>query len=195
MKQLFLNRHCIRFFRLIAVLSFFSITGCAEFNSGWNQSSPRNSDYYASTDFDELLVFGENMARMPPSARSKQCRSLQKRQKTLSRTGIVLHLMVGRLLSEGCGDISKILFELNAIPFGTLDARTRRLVAINTEALKRIGSSRKSSSPDCKQRSNPSEAESKLIKGSNKNDARMLREKLEAIRSMEKQIDDDGGAQ
>ncbi|HEY8037602.1 MAG TPA: hypothetical protein VIF37_18640 [Methylobacter sp.] len=174
-------------------LSLLLLSGCAEFNAG--DSDPYN-DPYAQSDFDELLAFGANMAKISPSSRTEVCRTLLKRQKNPPGAGIHLHLMVGRLLSDTCGDIPRILDGISSIPPANLrDERMQRLVAIHTEALKRLQNApRKTGTPERKQKQAQSAQESKDASGSNKNETRLLREKLEAIRSMEKHLDESGGA-
>lgn len=180
-------------------LSLLLLTGCAEFNSGWNGYGypDRYNDPYAQSDFDELLAFGANMSKIPAASRTDVCRTLLKRQKNPPGPGIYLHLMVGRLLSDSCGEIPRILDGVNAIPPGSLpDERMQRLVAIHTEALKRLQNvSRKVGSLERKHKTVQSVLESKDTKennGSKKDEARLLREKLEAIRSMEKHLDETG---
>ncbi|MDO9046905.1 MAG: hypothetical protein Q7U66_04110 [Methylobacter sp.] len=177
-------------------LSLLLLTGCAEFNAGWNGYPDRYNDPYAQSDFDELLAFGANMSKISPSSRAEVCHTLLKRQKNPPGAGIHLHLMVGRLLSDACGDIPKILNGLSSIPPGSLpDERMQRLVAIHTEALKRLQNvSRKIGTLEHKQKSVQSVLESKDTNGSKKNETRLLREKLEAIRSMEKHLDESGDA-
>jgi hypothetical protein len=177
-------------------LSLLLLSGCAEFNAGYNGYPDRYNDPYAQSDFDELLAFGANMAKTPSSSRADVCRTLLKRQKDSSGPGVQLHLMVGRLLSDSCGDISRILNGVSAIPPGNLpDERMQRLVAIHTEALKRLqNASRKTGTVERKQKSLQSAPESKDTNGSNNNETRLLREKLEAIRSMEKHLDESGDA-
>ena len=194
MKLLSFSCHNLRL--LSFSLGLLMLAGCAEFNSGWNRYTPRYNDAYAQSDFDELLAFGDNMARLPASARGKQCRGLVKRQKPMNHTDILLHLMVGRLLSDACGNVSKILSELRSLPPGSIrDPRLQRLVSIHTEALERMGSGSRKTSVDCKQKSVQSASKPLEKGGSNKNENRMLREKLEAIRSMEKDLDESGSTQ
>ncbi|MGZ8238965.1 MAG: hypothetical protein ACXW00_10195 [Methylobacter sp.] len=184
-------------------LSLLLLTGCADFNAGWNgYQDPYYSDPYAQSDFDELLAFGANMSKISSTSRAEVCRTLLKRQKNPPGAGIYLHLMVGRLLSDTCGDIPKILSGLNAIPPGSLhDERMQRFVAIHTEALKRLQNvSRKVGTLERKQKSVQSVLdskdtnESKDTAGSKKDETRLLREKLEAIRSMEKHLDENSDA-
>ncbi len=177
-------------------LSLLLLTGCAEFNAGWNGYPDRYNDPYAQSDFDELLAFGANMSKISSSSRADVCRTLLKRQKNPPGPGIHLHLMVGRLLSDACGDIPRILDGLSSIPPGSLhDERMQKLVAIHTEALKRLQNvSRKVGTLEHKQKSVQSVLESKDTNGSKKDENRLLREKLEAIRSMEKHLDESGDA-
>jgi hypothetical protein len=175
-------------------LSLALIAGCAPYNAGWNGNPNPYNDPYSQSGFDELLGFGANMARIPPSSRAETCRILLKRQKDSPGAGIQLHLMVGRLLSDSCGDIPRILNGVDSIPAGYLsDERIRRLVAIHTEALKRLNNqSRKFGSVERKHKTVQNVVESKDATGSKKDENRLLREKLEAIRSMEKQLDESG---
>ena len=185
-------------------LSFLLLTGCAEFTAGWNGDSGRYNDPYVQSDFDELLAFGANMANTPPSSRTKVCRTLLKRQRNSPGTGVQLHLLVGRLLSDSCGEISEILDSVAAITPGSLrDDRMQKLVAIHTEALKRMNNvPRKIITQECKQKAirsvpkskEPTKSTYKSTDKSTDNETRLLREKLDAIRSMEKHLDETGGA-
>ena len=190
MKELSLGYRCLRFTGLL--LSLLALVACAEFNSGWNRYTPRYNDPYAQSDFDELLAFGDNMSRISPSARAKICRTLMKRHNSSSsHAGIQLHLMVGRLLSDACGDISRILYEVRSIPPRNLsDTRMQRLVAIHTEALKRMQhGQRRVVYSECRQKPAHTVVGPKESNGSKNSENRLLREKLEAIRSMEKELD------
>jgi hypothetical protein len=104
--------------------------------------------------------------------------------------------MVGRLLSDACGEIPRILDGVASIPPRSLnDERMQRFVAINTEALKRLNNqSRKLGSLERKQKTVQNVLESKDSTGSKKDENRLLREKLEAIRAMEKHLDESGDA-
>lgn len=183
--------------KLSLALSLFLLAGCAEFNSAWDGDSNNYYDPYAQSSFDELLTFGANMANISASSRTEVCRLLLNRQNGTPGPGIWLHLMVGRLLSDSCGDIPRILDGLKAIPPGSLsDQRMQKLVDIHSEALKRMSSvPRKSGSVSRKQKPVKTVPESKdSTTGSKTDETRLLREKLEAIRSMEKQMDEsDGG--
>jgi hypothetical protein len=177
-------------------LSLLLLAGCAEFTPPWDDDSARTIDPYTQSGFDELLAFGANMANIPPSSRAKVCSTLLKRQKSSPGVGNQLHLMVGRLLSDSCGDISTILDGIDSIPYASLsDERMQKLIAIDKETLKRMQTVPKKPGPvERKSKKAQSVPESKQTKGSNNNENRLLREKLEAIRSMEKHLDESGGA-
>jgi len=148
------------------------------------------------------------MANIPSLSRSEVCSTLLKRQKDYPGTGIELHLMIGRLFSDSCGDIPEILKGVDSIPPGSLsDAGVQKLVSIYTEALKRLQAvSAKLDSLERKHKTLQSILESKKVSGTKKNankskkntgepknnETQLLREKLEAIRSMEKHLDESG---
>jgi hypothetical protein len=204
--------------KISLLLSLLLLTGCARFNFGWNEDSGRHDGPYMQSSFDELLAFGANMANIPPLSRSEVCSTLLKRQKDYpGTTGIELHLMVGRLFSDTCGDIPEILKGVGSIPPENLsDERVQKLVSIYTEALKRSQAvSIKLSSLERKHKKLQSVLESKNVSRSKKNttiskktedeskktedeskknETQLLREKLEAIRSMEKHLDESGDA-
>ena len=204
--------------KISLLLSLLLLAGCARFNFGWNEDSGRHDDPYTQSSFDELLAFGANMANIPPLSRSEVCSTLLKRQKDYpGTTGIELHLMVGRLFSDTCGDIPEILKGVGSIPPENLsDERVQKLVSIYTEALKRSQAvSIKLSSLERKHKKLQSVLESKNVSRSKKNttiskktgdeskktedeskknETQLLREKLEAIRSMEKHLDESGDA-
>ncbi len=180
-----------------AALSILLFAGCTEVDSNLRERPPAAAAVpTVHSDFDDLLDFGANLAAMNAQGRSETCRNLLKRHKEAPDKTITLQLMTGRMMSDACGDISKILDELADIPpEGYVDDRTRRLVAIHTEALKRINSANKTiGSLERKQKSVQNVLDAKETTGSKKTESHLLREKLEAIRSMEKQLDETGDA-
>lgn len=181
--------------KLSLALSLLLLAGCAKFNSAWQGNAVHYNDPYAQSDFDDLLAFGANMAQIPSSSRVNICRTLLKGQKNSPGIGIKLHLMVGRLFSDACGDIAEVLNGVDSIPPGSLnDMRLQRFVTINKEILKRMNvQPRKRQATGRKQKSAQSVRESKDTGVSKKDETRLLREKLEAIRSMEKQLDENDG--
>ena len=178
------------------------MAGCAPVKPVQEQpTEERHDDPYARSDLDELLDFGASLGGKTSSARSEVCRALLKRQKEAPGAGVLLHLMTGRLLSDACGDIPKILDDVDAIPLdGLPDERVRRLVSVEKEALKRMHRpSKKLATLERKQKSlqsllgskNPSKARDAKV--SKDGEARLLRDKLEAIRDMEQKLDESGG--
>ena len=131
------------------------------------------------------------MAGISASSRADVCRSLLKSQKGSSGVGIQLHLLVGRLFSDECGDIPTVLDGVATIPRESMqDERLQKLVAIHVEALKRLNNPAKAV---CAQEHKPKTVqpaqETKEPTTSKKDENRLLREKLDAIRSLEKQMD------
>ena len=167
------------------------------------------NDPYARSDLDELLGFGADLDGKTPSDRAEVCRVLLKRQKEASspgvQTGLQLHLMTARLFSDACGDIAKILGGVDSLlAQGIPDGRVRQWVAVQTQALKRmdslsrrlVGLGRKQKSPRHEHASEPKDLKiarkSKGATGPQNIKARALLDKLEAIRSMEERLDENG---
>jgi hypothetical protein len=176
-------------------LILLQIGGCAMFDSALsgNRFATRYNAPYTQSDLDELLSFGANMANLPASSRVKVCRLLLKRQNE-PEPGIQLHLMIGRLLTDACGEIPKILDRVASIPAAKLfDQRVQRLVSIHMETLKRMKNvSRRAGTWKGQQKPFQPALESNDSKESKSDENHLLREKLEAIRSMEKQLDESG---
>lgn len=179
--------------RLFASLFLvFILLGCAEFNSNPNRATTPYNDPYAQSGIDDLLAFGASMATMSDIARAELCKSLQNTQKISYSEGVQLHLMVGRLLSDACGDITKILEGIRSLsPSYTSDERMQRLIAIDTQALIHMHNLEKKQRVVIqKPKKSKAVVETKDLPEPKQNEANLLREKLEAIRSMEKQMDE-----
>lgn len=163
------------------------LAGCAEFypNGPFVPYSMGSADPYLRSDIDELLRFGADLANRSASSRAETCRQLLKREQDAPSVGVQLHLMMGRVLSESCGDIPKLLASLDAIPPARLaDHRVRSLVVFHVATLKRLGASgKKLAVNERKQKATRPAADAKS------DDARILREKLDAIRAIEKNLD------
>ncbi|MCQ8128369.1 hypothetical protein [Methylomonas rivi] len=174
------------------ILPGLLMTGCAGFNSASDTNAENRYDPYAQSGIDELLAFGASMAGMEDEDRAEVCKSLLNTQKISPSDGKQLHLMIGRLLSNACGDIPAILDGVQTIsPAYASDERVQRLIAIHTQALQRTQrQSEKLHVVEQKQKKIKSTLDSKEPAGPQKNENRLLREKLEAIRSMEKQMDE-----
>ena len=202
---------------LPVALALSMLAGCSGIKPDEPGQPPvvRHEDPYARSDLDELLGFGADLDGATPSDRAEVCRTLLKRQRDASspdvKTGIQLHLMTARLFSGTCGDIPKILSGVDAMTAQELpDGRVRQWVAVQAQALKRMDrqskqrvmSGRKQKQAQREQASailpkevkmarKPMPAKESHDKGDG--EARALRGKLEAIRSMEERLDQTGG--
>lgn len=119
------------------VLILLLMTGCAR--KPVTVGEPPRGDPYTREDLDELLDFGTKLAQKTPDERAEVCRELLKRPVEAGGTGLELHRMIGGLLSDACGDVKEIQEKVEKIPLSTLkDERVRRLVAMQSETLKRM---------------------------------------------------------
>jgi hypothetical protein len=187
--MLFLQR-----LQLIVILPLVALlSGCASFNSDYADRAPEPPyDPYAHSGIDELLAFGASMSAMSDAERNELCKSLTNTQKISPSSGKQLHLMLGRLLSDSCGDIPKIINDVQAIkPNYADDERLQRLITINTLALQRLQNQSRKNCLEPKSKKSKSKTDAKdLTTEPVKDESRLLREKLEAIRSIEKQMDE-----
>jgi hypothetical protein len=166
------------------------LSGCAQNEiRSYQKSKPDN---LANYDLEELLNYGAKMSAMSPASRSEQCRSLLKYQGESAEISVPLHQMFGRLLSDSCGDIPRILDNLSSINLSNqVDENVKKQISINMEALKRMNSAaKKLAALERKQKTVQNMVESKGGSAAKKDETQLLKEKLEAIRSMEKQIDE-----
>ncbi|MDD2738844.1 MAG: hypothetical protein PHR94_07900 [Methylomonas lenta] len=174
-----------------SIFLVFILSGCAEFNSTPNRATTPYNDPYAQSGIDDLLAFGASIATMSETSRAELCKSLQNTQKISYSEGVQLHLMVGRLLSDDCGDITKILEGVKSLsPSYTADERMQRLIAIDTQTLIRMHNLEKKQRVVLQKPKKSKAVETKNPSEPKQNETNLLREKLEAIRSMEKQMDE-----
>ncbi len=168
------------------------LASCAQFDSEPPKPVPCYTPPKVESDFEKLFAFGVEMANMPVSARVEACESLLKRQKESPDTTLRLQILVGRSLSDACGDIHKILEQIDSIsPENFVDQQLAQFVAMNREILKNMSKvSKKLGTLERKQKKFQTVLESKEASESKANEARLLREKLDAIRTMEKQLDE-----
>ncbi|QSA97714.1 hypothetical protein [Methylococcus sp. EFPC2] len=140
----------------------------------------------------ELIDFQRDFAARSATARAEECRWLSQRQKETPQASWLLRLMMGRALSDNCGDTSRLLSAYEDLARqNTLDAPVAGMAAYQAEILKRLGSGssgRRAAASE--RRATKGEAEPKA----SKDETKLLREKLEAIRSLEKKMDEDSAA-
>lgn len=175
--------------RVTGLLACLLLVACSHY--AFNGASAEGDNPAASLmDFDELLDFSSQMASLPVPARTDACRRLRQVGAGSVNDGVSLQLLVGRLFSDACGDIGTILNTVEAIPAERWrDERLKKLVLLHTEALKRLpqGGKKSSGARKSKVKQGAGSAEE-----SPPEEVRLLREKLEAIRRMEKQMDGAG---
>jgi hypothetical protein len=186
------------FARSTVLIGLSVLAGCAEFSPDRYRASYYTPSYdaYSRSDIDELLGFGAAFANKTGAARAEECRRLLKHYQNNPDVGVRLHLLIARTFSEACGDTTRILTSVGAIPPHQMpDGRVQNLVAIQMETLKRAGSlSRKSATAERKTDRKQTAVRAPDSKPGYKADsptdeARILREKLEAIRAIEKSMD------
>lgn len=167
------------------------LVGCAHFNSETADTVPEcYTPPKVASKFDKLLAFAHDTSNMPSAARTVLCHNLIKHQQESSDNDTLLQLAVGRTLSDACGDIGKLLDQVNAIPPSELeDEPLRQFVSLQQEVLKNmLGVSKKLNNLEKKKKKKPSSSDNRDAEPVN-DETRLLREKLDAIRSMEKQLD------
>ena len=175
--------------RLIALSTIafcvLTLTGCANSYYGPGRRP------YADAQLEDLLRFGADLANKSSTNRAVACRSQLKRHREFPSADTKLHLLIGRSLSDECGDINTILDAVNAIPRRELrDERVQWLIEMQSEILKRQSyTSRRLGAAEKKQKGSSPGADS------SKDEARILREKLEAIRSLERRMDETSDGQ
>ncbi|WP_051331949.1 hypothetical protein [Methylocaldum szegediense] len=174
------------------------LTGCADYPGNWYRASyysPSN-DAYSRSDIDELLGFGAAFANKSRARRAEECRRLLKFYQKNPDVGVRLHLLIARTLSEACGHTTKILAAVGGIaPEQMPDGRVQNLVAIHMEMLRHAGGQpRRAAVAERKPDRKPTEGRVSEPKPGGKensvtDEAQILREKLEAIRAIEKSMD------
>lgn len=179
-------------------LSLSVLAGCAGLDANRREPLPECVNTTPPrTDFDELFAFQTGMAEIPAASRTEICRALLQSQKQSPDVMVQLKLIAGRVLSDSCGDLPKTLEAIANLPPEKLaDERLRRFVAVNKETLAHmLELSKKLGSLERKQKKLRNVVDNKDASAIPKNDdstSTLLREKLDAIRSMEKQLDETG---
>lgn len=166
-------------------------SGCAEFTATTENTPISQPEPFSPVSVDKLLDFGARMSAMPDSEKIELCQSLLTTHQLLSSDDVQLQLMVGRLLCDACGDIPKILEGVKAIsPNYGFDEKLQKFISIHSQTLRRIHN--QAIKPIAiKQKTKKSKSLTESKENTEKpTENHLLREKLEAIRSMEKQLDE-----
>jgi len=187
---------CFQRFCFALVLSL--MVGCVQLTTP-DEVPPANDQTQAppvvmAMDSETLLDFSLAVSKLPSSTQADLCRSLLKRQKGMPNIDTQVQILVGRLFSEVCGDAPKILESVAANPnFDQFDEPSQKLIAVYSSILKRMQLfSKKLAVLERKQKSlqNNADGKNSKIPKSSQEESQLLRDKLEAIRSMEKQLDE-----
>lgn len=168
------------------------LSGCSHFKFGTDEPVPEcTQPPKVASKLENLLTVANDISKMPSAARTVLCHNLVKRQQESMDQELLLQLIVGRTISDACGDISKLLDQANALPSTTLDEEPlRQFVGLQQEVLKNmLATSKKLSNLEKKKKKKQLSPDSKDSTEPVSDETRLLREKLDAIRSMEKQLD------
>ncbi|WP_139556988.1 hypothetical protein [Methylotetracoccus oryzae] len=141
-------------------------------------------------DSDELLRFGAHLAQATPPERKTLCRDLLKREREHADPVLQLKLMVGRTLSRSCGDIAAVLKWVSGIPSDHIaEDRLRWLIARDSAVLREMRRLERAASQA------PRTRRSARVQGrptqAQQDETARLRQKLEEIRAIERQLDGD----
>jgi hypothetical protein len=138
-------------------------------------------------DIDDLLAFQADFARKSAAARAEECRWLVKRQQASPQLEWTLRLMIGRPLSESCGDPGRLVRSYESLSARhRLDRRSEGLGDYQAKVLQRLNyGGRREAAAD--------HADKNTAKGG-KDESKLLREKLEAIRAIERGMDESAPA-
>lgn len=182
----------MRFLSLLAIVGLLS--GCSLFESEIKESpimAPVTPPA-ENSELDELLIFGADLAGKSVAARAEACHSLLKRQKESPMASLQMQLSIGRQLSDACGDIPKIIEGVaGVIKDYQADEALQNFLTIQIEALKHLNAqSKKLGLLERRQKNLKTLIESKEHAITKTQESHLLRDKLKAIRVMEKQMDD-----
>lgn len=178
------------------LLMVFLLLGCSRFNSSHPSIIPAPeviaTTTYTKSTIDELLDICADMAKLSASSRTEKCKSLMDSQQTANNDRVQFQLLIGRLLSEDCGDIPERLEEIERLKVSyASDDKLQKLLLLHEQILINMqNQTQKMTALEHKRYKAKPDLETKEALESKDNETRLLREKLEAIRSMEKQLDE-----
>lgn len=176
----------------LVLLCSFLLGGCAGHRFGF-PSGTRGDE---SPNVGELVNFQVDFAAKSPADRVKECRALRKKQGAKPEARWLLRLMIGRALSEGCGEPAALLRAYDALAGQrSLEQPVAGMAAYQAEVLKRVGRPARQAVPTGRKSRDETVQPAGKDKAeptppAAKDEAKLLREKLDAIRSMEKKMDE-----
>jgi hypothetical protein len=116
---------------------------------------------------------------------------LLKREREHPQPGLHLHLLVGRTVSKSCGDIGSIIRSVSAITAGRIpDARVRWLIAKDSATLREI--QRLSSLASARAPRTQKAKNADCPPGPQVEENRRLKQKLDEVRAIERQLEGAG---
>lgn len=178
--------------KTIALVSpLLLLNACAHFNKPEPEPVPECQVVAKpASKFDQLLAFAVDTSKMPPPARAELCRGLVKRQKDTPDSNTLMQILVARTLSDSCGEIGKLLDQATAIPAAAYDDdQLRQFIGLQQEVLRNLQFMSKRLNSLEKKKKKLLGVTDKELTENNPDETRLLREKLDAIRTMEKQLD------
>lgn len=187
-----------------ALLASILLCGCTGHATG-PQPRKAQSYNYAQGDLDELLTFGSDLVGMNETELADICREMRRRENLPALAGgaLVLHQMLGQLRYDKCADHDSLVARVDSFLLESLpDFRARQLVVMQAGLLRR----QKPSPATAPVKSAPAGARNRTRKAAprpktaapvsvpapqpgQQAEAPLLRQKLEAIRAMEQQMD------
>ncbi|NJD05519.1 MAG: hypothetical protein FIA97_03345 [Methylococcaceae bacterium] len=163
-------------------LPFLALLLLSACGGGYYGGSPSR---YSGVDADDLLAFQADFAHKSAAARAEECRWLVKRQQQSPQLDWTLRLMIGRPLSESCGDPGRLVRAYESLSARQhLDRRAEGLGDYQAKVLQRLGYGGRRTDAAAER------TEKSTAKGNGKDDPKLLREKLEAIRAIERDMDE-----
>jgi hypothetical protein len=173
---------------LTLVAATATLAGCSDLETRPPEVSAVCEPTTTNRDLQEILAFGAQMAAANAGKREETCRTLLQTQKNGKwEQAALLRLIQGRLLSDACGNIGKLL---EAAAAAQMEPELQNWFKVQIEALKRINNTSKKLTIQTRKLKS-SEANQQPKDDEN----RLLREKLDAIRSIETQIDGNAAGQ
>lgn len=152
---------------------------------------------YAAGDLDSLIRYGEKLTKMSPAQRLAECRRLEGMERSESRVGYRLHLLVAELLVPDCGDPQATAAALRSTEGEALDRHVDAWLSYLLELdgrLRREGSERAALEKRLKLGQVSEQRARREIKARERQiqvleaQVRELQSKLEALKSIEKKL-------